>query len=268
MKKFLYIAVFVATIANSATLLKHDIIDNGSNIELKLSFDSAFSGEISQENSTDSIKFILEDVITNSKFTNQISSPIISDIVIENAGANTKITVKGSKNLTPSASISDGGLSLNINFSDSRLNSLSLTTDKKIEEISSKNKGAEGVLKLFFWIIVLALLVGIAYTIFKIVKKERRNIEFDFFEEEDIEADVSDNIKNEAKQSVSNSDLNILYNEKISDDREVVLINKSGKIYLSFLSLENEIPADIYKEMINNKDKFSEFVEICKNSSK
>ena len=72
---------------------------------------------------------------------------------------------------------------------------------------------------------------------------------------------------NELYKNDSQSNASIIYQEKISDEKEVLLIKSNGKVYLSFILLDSEIPQNIYENMIVDKDKFREFLKICKSKN-
>ena len=68
---------------------------------------------------------------------------------------------------------------------------------------------------------------------------------------------------NELYKNENQSNASIIYQEKISDEKEVLLIKSDGKVYLSFILLNSEIPQNIYEKILVDKDKFKEFLEIC-----
>ncbi|QOQ86593.1 hypothetical protein [Campylobacter corcagiensis] len=280
MKKILAVILFFVSTINATTLLNYDIIDKGASIELRLSFDSKFNAEILQENSKNGVKFTLKGTHSDDKFTNQIGSPIISDLVIENSKDGAVISVKGSKNLQAAATLIDE-LTLNISFTDSSITSSLPLEPKNVDKSSNFS-----IIKTLFWIIAITIILAIVFVIIKIIKKEKNKKEFNMFENFQDENDEQDDkyeaqpiydedkiitetsdLKNDSPTSQNNS-IDVIYSEKISDDKELILINKDGKVFLNFLSKDNEIPADIYDDMKNDGDKFEEFLKICKNQSR
>lgn len=294
MKKVIFSVFVLFSFLNSATLMKYDTVENDNNVVLKLFFDSAFEGGIFEKKDKDNLIIILENTQTNEKFTNQLNSNIIKEFVIQNNKNNAEISIKGSPNLETNASILQDGLELNVKFTNKIVNNTSkvLKDDKKSSEKSS------GIYK--FLIAIVFLIFIIAFIIYKKIKKQ--NEEFDNFsnamedrqnEEEANEAssdlddyyDIKDDkpdkeenfeekmlnkeIKthNELYKNDSQSDASIIYHDKIDDEKEVLLIKSDGKVYLSFISLDNEIPQNIYEKMLVDKDKFKEFLEICKSKN-
>ncbi len=85
------------------------------------------------------------------------------------------------------------------------------------------------------------------------------------FEEKMLNKEIKTH--NELYKNDSQSDASIIYHDKIDDEKEVLLIKSDGKVYLSFISLDNEIPQNIYEKMLVDKDKFKEFLEICKSKN-
>lgn len=294
MKKIIFSIFILFSFLNSATLMKYETVENDNNVVLKLFFDSAFEGGIFEKKDKDNLIIILENTQTNEKFTNQLNSNIIKEFVIQNNKNNAEISIKGSPNLETNASILQDGLELNVKFTNKIVNNTSkvLKDDKKSSEKSS------GIYK--FLIAIVFLIFIIAFIIYKKIKKQ--NEEFDNFsnamedrqnEEEANEAssdlddyyDIKDDkpdkeenfeekmlnkeIKthNELYKNDSQSDASIIYHDKIDDEKEVLLIKSDGKVYLSFISLDNEIPQNIYEKMLVDKDKFKEFLEICKSKN-
>lgn len=294
MKKVIFSVFVLFSFLNSATLLEYDAVENDNDVVLKLFFDSTFEGGIFEKKDKDNLIIILENTQTNEKFTNQLNSNIIKEFVIQNNKNNAEISIKGSPNLETNASILQDGLELNVKFTNKIVNNTSkvLKDDKKSSEKSS------GIYK--FLIAIVFLIFIIAFIIYKKIKKQ--NEEFDNFsnamedrqnEEEANEAssdlddyyDIKDDkpdkeenfeekmlnkeIKthNELYKNDSQSDASIIYHDKIDDEKEVLLIKSDGKVYLSFISLDNEIPQNIYEKMLVDKDKLKEFLEICKSKN-
>ncbi|QIX86049.1 hypothetical protein [Campylobacter ureolyticus] len=294
MKKIIFSIFVLFSFLNSATLMKYDTVENDNDVVLKLFFDSAFEGGIFEKKDKDNLIIILENTQTNEKFTNQLNSNIIKEFVIQNNKNNAEISIKGSPNLETNASILQDGLELNVKFTNKIVNNTSkvLKDDKKSSEKSS------GIYK--FLIAIVFLIFIIAFIIYKKIKKQ--NEEFDNFsnamedrqnEEEANEAssdlddyyDIKDDkpdkeenfeekmlnkeIKthNELYKNEYQSNTSIIYQEKIDDEKEVLLIKSDGKVYLSFILLDSEIPQNIYENMIVDKDKFREFLKICKSKN-
>lgn len=289
MKKVIFSVFVLFSFLNSATLMKYDTVENDNNVVLKLFFDSAFEGGIFEKKDKDNLIIILENTQTNEKFTNQLNSNIIKEFVIQNNKNNAEISIKGSPNLETNASILQDGLELNVKFTNKIVNNTSkvLKDDKKSSEKSS------GIYK--FLIAIVFLIFIIAFIIYKKIKKQ--NEEFDNFsnamenrQDEEVnetsnDLDDYDDIKddkpdkeenfeekmlnkeikthNELYKNENQSNASIIYQEKISDEKEVLLIKSDGKVYLSFILLNSEIPQNIYEKILVDKDKFKEFLEIC-----
>lgn len=289
MKKIIFSVFVLFSFLNSATLMKYDTVENDNGVVLKFFFDSAFEGGIFEKKDKDNLIIILENTQTNEKFTNQLNSNIIKEFVIQNNKNNAEISIKGSPNLETNASILQDGLELNVKFTNKIVNNTSkvLKDDKKSSEKSS------GIYK--FLIAIVFLIFIIAFIIYKKIKKQ--NEEFDNFsnamenrQDEEVnetsnDLDDYDDIKddkpdkeenfeekmlnkeikthNELYKNENQSNASIIYQEKISDEKEVLLIKSDGKVYLSFILLNSEIPQNIYEKILVDKDKFKEFLEIC-----
>lgn len=294
MKKIIFSIFILFSFLNSATLMKYETVENDNNVVLKLFFDSAFEGGIFEKKDKDSFIIILENTQTNEKFTTQLNSNIIKEFVIQNNKNNTEISIKSNSNLETNASILQDGLELNVKFINKAVGS----TSKTLKDDKKSNEKSSGIYK--FLIAIVFLIFIIAFIIYKKIKKQ--NEEFDSFsnamedrqdEEEPNEAsndlDDYDDVKddkpdkeenfeekmlskeikthNELYKNEYQSNASIIYQEKISDEKEVLLIKSNGKVYLSFILLDSEIPQNIYENMIVDKDKFREFLKICKSKN-
>ena len=292
MKKIIFSIFILFSFLNSATLMKYETVENDNNVVLKLFFDSAFEGGIFEKKDKDSFIIILENTQTNEKFTTQLNSNIIKEFVIQNNKNNTEISIKSNSNLETNASILQDGLELNVKFINKAVGSTSKTLkdDKKSNEKSSSS----GIYK--FLIAIVFLIFIIAFIIYKKIKKQ--NEEFDSFSnamedrqvkeeanETSNDLDDYDDIKddkpdkeenfeekmlnkeikthNELYKNEYQGNASVIYQEKISDEKEVLLIKSDGKVYLSFILLNSEIPQNIYEKILVDKDKFKEFLEIC-----
>ena len=283
---------------NAATLMTYEVVENVGNIDLKLSFDSPFDGEIFQTKENNTLKIILRNTSSNEKFTTQLRSNIISSFVIQNLNDSVEISIKGVKGLKATAGILEGGLMLNINFQDEALSGITLSPQQQAKDSQSTKedkKSSGSILKFILFLLTTLVLAAIAFFIFKKIKSNKDNFNFKFDDYDEISPKQNENIsedgvskKEEIKQhkepkkeqyeeiydttnktSQSNdANPNIIYQSSVSDEKDLLLIQKNGNIYLNFLSKDNEIPKDIYEKMIQDEVKFSEFLEICKNQDR
>ncbi|NLK66876.1 MAG: hypothetical protein GX282_05305 [Campylobacteraceae bacterium] len=277
---------------NAATLMTYEVVENVGNVDLKLSFDSPFDGEIFQTKEDGNLKIILKNTASSEKFTAQLRSNIISSFVIDNSKKDeVEINIKGTKGLKATAGILEGGLMLSINFEDETLSSLSFAPEPAKEDKSSS-------FKTIILVLIFLVLAAIIFVVFKKIKAQKESFDIKFndpFEnndfmkqeiskEEDIfeqsfEQNFDQTLEEKKfeeeqesiysqiyeKSSVVQDGSNIVYQTPISEEKDLLLIEKDGNIHLIFLSKENEIPRDIYEKMIDDRDKFNEFLEICKN---
>ena len=83
MQKTIFLVLFFMLNALNATnLLKYDVFDGEQNIDLKLSFDTPYRGEITQTNEKNMVIVTLKDLNLAEKFNHQINSQIGSEFVI------------------------------------------------------------------------------------------------------------------------------------------------------------------------------------------
>lgn len=280
--------LFLMINLNAATLMTYEVVENSGNIDLRLSFDSPFDGKIFQKKEENTLKIILNNTTSNEKFITQLRSNIISSFVIENVNDTVEINIKGVKGLKASAGTLEGGLILNINLKDESMSGVDLPTKDKEEKNSSSNKFQTLFLALFCLIIAAMIFV-----IFKKLKKQKEDFNLNFKDLEDFSTKDSaieqekqinkfeeplpnedeDEIFNQANNSKKEDEIKklettIIYQNQITNEKELVLIQKDGNIYLNFLSKDNKIPKEIYEKMIQDESKFNEFLEICKNQNR
>lgn len=280
--------LFLMINLNAATLMTYEVVENSGNIDLRLSFDSPFDGKIFQKKEENTLKIILNNTTSNEKFITQLRSNIISSFVIENVNDTVEINIKGVKGLKASAGTLEGGLILNINLKDESMSGVDLPTKDKEEKNSSSNKFQTLFLALFCLIIAAMIFV-----IFKKLKKQKEDFNLNFKDLEDFSTKDSaieqekqinkfeeplpnedeDEIFNQTNNSKKEDEIKklettIIYQNQITNEKELVLIQKDGNIYLNFLSKDNKIPKEIYEKMIQDESKFNEFLEICKNQDR
>lgn len=280
--------LFLMINLNAATLMTYEVVENSGNIDLRLSFDSPFDGKIFQKKEENTLKIILNNTTSNEKFITQLRSNIISSFVIENVNDTVEINIKGVKGLKASAGTLEGGLILNINLKDESMSGVDLPTKDKEEKNSSSNNFQTLFLALFCLIIAAMIFV-----IFKKLKKQKEDFNLNFKDLEDFRTKDStieqekqinkfeeplpnedeDEIFNQTNNSKKEDEIKklettIIYQNQITNEKELVLIQKDGNIYLNFLSKDNKIPKEIYEKMIQDESKFNEFLEICKNQDR
>ncbi|CZE45857.1 hypothetical protein [Campylobacter geochelonis] len=298
MKKVILIFILVISYLNSATLMNQEVYDNGSSVDIKLLFDSAFNGKIYRSQDDSNLVITLDKTTSNEKFINQLNSKIVSEFSIQNKNDSVEIIVKGSKDLKAEAIPSSDKLSLTIKFTDSSISSIDTTPKEQTQ--ASKEVG--GNLSLVFGVVVLFILAVLLFFVVRKFKKPKDDFELSIFDEkfenrqnelendeknlddgldefskldnlseENFEANSStktaqqDRFRQETlEQDPEYDEIKIVYKDKISDEKDVILLDHNGQKYITFLSKDNQIPQDIFDAMMKDRDKFEQFLEICK----
>ena len=116
MQKIIFLALFFMINALNATnLLKYDVFDGEQNIDLKLSFDTPYRGEITQTNEKNMVIVTLKDLNLAEKFNHQIGSEFIIS-PMDNA---VKIELNTNKNIVVKPNLNDDKSELMLKFSQS-----------------------------------------------------------------------------------------------------------------------------------------------------
>ena len=120
MQKTIFLVLFFMLNALNATnLLKYDVFDGEQNIDLKLSFDTPYRGEITQTNEKNMVIVTLKDLNLAEKFNHQINSQIGSEFVISPMDNAVKIELNTNKNIVVKPSLNDDKSELMLKFSQS-----------------------------------------------------------------------------------------------------------------------------------------------------
>ncbi len=134
MKKILLFLV-LATLSFSANLLTHNIYEREDRVDIMLSFDSPYEGQIFQERAAGSITLTLSDLSYNKLIKKNINSNIIQKLTIQLDKNSLKIILKSKNNINVIASKTTDGFGLRIrvklikNTPNKMKNSISQTTN-------------------------------------------------------------------------------------------------------------------------------------------
>lgn len=161
MQKIIFLALFFMINALNATnLLKYDVFDGEQNIDLKLSFDTPYRGEITQTNEKNMVIVTLKDLNLAEKFNHQINSQIGSEFIISPMDNAVKIELNTNKNIVVKPSLNDDKSELMLKFSQSNQSAIlpqSKTQDES--EVQPSNLVRNGT------ILITALLIFIVFLI-------------------------------------------------------------------------------------------------------
>lgn len=161
MQKTIFLVLFfMLTALNATNLLKYDVFDGEQNIDLKLSFDTPYRGEITQTNEKNMVIVTLKDLNLAEKFNHQINSQIGSEFVISPMDNAVKIELNTNKNIVVKPSLNDDKSELMLKFSQSTQSAiLSQSKMQDESEMQPSNLVRNGV------ILITALLIFIVFLI-------------------------------------------------------------------------------------------------------
>ena len=161
MQKTIFLVLFFMLNALNATnLLKYDVFDGEQNIDLKLSFDTPYRGEITQTNEKNMVIVTLKDLNLAEKFNHQINSQIGSEFVISPMDNAVKIELNTNKNIVVKPSLNDDKSELMLKFSQSTQSAILPQSKAQDEsEMQPSNLVRNGV------ILITGLLIFIVFLI-------------------------------------------------------------------------------------------------------
>lgn len=178
MKKLIIALVFGLSLANATNLLKYDVFDNEQNIDLKLSFDTPYRGEITQTNEKNLIIVTLKELNAGEKFNHALNSKIGSEFIIAPLNNAVKIELKTTKSLSVSANLSDDKSELMLKFSQSGQSEILPNSTENPSEPSSSHLARN---LLIFLVLVLAIVAGLLIAR-RLKKAKNDDFDDDFFQ--------------------------------------------------------------------------------------
>lgn len=98
----------------SSNLLTYNVYERNDRIDLMLSFDAPYEGQIFQQKGKNIISITLNDLIYDSLVEKSINSPIVQDLVIDSTETSTLITFKSKNSMAVYASKTKDGFGLRI----------------------------------------------------------------------------------------------------------------------------------------------------------
>ncbi len=113
MRAVLFILLFSAW-ATASNLLTYNIYERNDRVDLMLSFDAPYEGQIYQQKGKNIISITLGDLMYDSLVEKSINSPILQDIIIDSTDNATVITFKSKNSMAIYASKTQDGFGLRI----------------------------------------------------------------------------------------------------------------------------------------------------------
>lgn len=111
-KAFLFLCFSAFLYASN--LLTYNVYERNDRIDLMLSFDAPYEGQIFQQKGNNIITITLNDLIYDSLVEKSINSPIVQDLVIDSTDTSTVITFKSKNSMAVYASKTKDGFGLRI----------------------------------------------------------------------------------------------------------------------------------------------------------
>ncbi|MBO7370310.1 MAG: hypothetical protein J6U11_04615 [Campylobacter sp.] len=274
MKKIIFAVLAFASFSFGVSLMNYEFFDKQDNIDIVLSFDSAYKPDITRREG-ENLVIVLKGVTSEEKSTISINSPILSEFeIVPHPNATHVIFINGAK-LNIEA-VQKDKLSLTLRVSDPNQKPISLTQNENGE------KEKTNFMPFIMILCVLVLLVLVYFLTKKFArKKPKKSVDdtWDAFENIDNNATMAkfDEVKDESVAFKSNEkfeifdDLNLdkkeaklnefEYEEDISYDEPELLNEKTQEKFEENDDKSRKI-SKILEEESNDNEKFGDEIKV------
>lgn len=225
----------------ATSLLNYNIYERNDRLDLVLSFDSQYDGNIKQQNDEKSTVLLLNDLTIEDEVDKSVNSKIAQNILITPLDDNNlKIEIASDSPVVITASKTVDRLGLRIRMTKTtQKNTLANIPTKKTTDIGSRYIIVVGVL--------FALFLFLLYLKSKVVNKNKSKKQistksFDF-------------------NSKKNDEIKILYEKQIDSVNKLVLISYENQKYLVLVGNSNVFLDRFGEEKIRNENDFEMFFE-------
>ena len=261
MKKFVFVVLAFVNLSFGVSLMNYEFFDKQDNIDIVLSFDSAYKPDITRREG-ENLVIILKGVIANEKTTTHINSRILNEFdIVPHTNATHIVFTKGVK--LKVEAVQKDTLTLTLRVSDPNLSKLSVD-EKTADEPKKRNFGP-----IIMILCVLILLVLVYFLMKKFAKKRpKKSVDDTWNALDNFEQNLSGN-KRENIALNSNDSFEIL--DDIKFDKDEPKFSKFEE-ELDFSDDEPEFVSEKSQKKFNpnyeNNDKSYKISQILEEESK
>ncbi|MDX1809465.1 MAG: hypothetical protein R3331_07985 [Sulfurospirillaceae bacterium] len=263
MKKILFLLI-LTTFTYATNLLTHNIYDREDRVDIMLSFDSPYAGQIFQDKSQHTISLKLADLSFNQSIKKTINSKIIQALSIVPNKNNLIITLTSKKSIDVIASKTTDGFGLRIRaklakpIADSTINALS-QNNTNVQDIKTFQDSSlidtRYIIVVTFLFILLIIMIWLKRRVTKAVpEKKQRSWLF----------------KNIVPKS---ADIKIIHKKPIDPKNSLIVLEYENKRYLvmsgnsnvlldTFGSQDLENGSDFEQAFEDNRKKLDEYLKL------
>jgi len=236
---------------NASKILSYNIYDRTDRVDVMITFDTPYDGQIKQSVNNSSISIKLQDASIESAKLKQLSSKFIRSLSITPMSGFTKIVVSVSPSVKLTASKTSDAYGLRLRFSD-KVASPKLPNDQEdpVSLSSLPTKKSDGINQSYY-IVIAILIIGIIILLFinkrvtpakyqeKRKELNKNNTSWLFKE---TNSDMQSSLANS-----DNSEVSIRFQKSIDAENSVVMLDFAEQSYLVFMG-NNNVLLDRFKD--------------------
>ncbi len=246
MRQFL-LFLLVCSSLFSANILSYNIYDRTDRVDIMFTFDTPFTGSITQKRQNDKIIIKLEDSKIESPKIKNISSDYVSRLTIAPIGNEVQIITKTPPNVGMTASKTSDGYGLRLRFM-TKVATTPKTTIANPNLSQLQTKPDTEISTSYMVVVALLLLSTLALFVFKKrftqnrVKKVKKPSLF-------------------GKQIENHDDINIRFQKSIDNNNKVVMLEFGTESYLVVLGNSNLLLDKFDASGISTENEFEEMLD-------
>ncbi len=245
---FLIFTIFIQLFATS--LLTYNIYDRSDRVDLMLSFDSPYDGQISQERSANLLVLKLSDLSYNNIIKKEISSSIVQSLTIKPNGSFLKIIINSKNQIGVIASKTTDGFGLRIRIKLTTSAGKNKAKSSFTQVTTQKTQYYDGNSLDYRYISVLIILFVLLAIMFWVKRKFTYN-----------NSTKGENSWLFKKGSSSTQDIKIVYKKPIDNNNSAIVLEFENKRYL-VISGNSNLLLDIFSENeLQNRSEFEKAFE-------
>lgn len=245
--KYIPILLLICSSLFSANILSYNIYDRTDRVDLMFTFDTPFSGSITQKRQNDKIIIKLDDSSIESPKIKNIASDFVSKLTIAPIENEVQVIAKTPDNVSMKASKTADGYGLRLRFmqKEPSIDSPSKTT-LNLNNLPTK---PDTEISASYMIVIALLLLGIA--VMFIFKRRLGSLNLS----------KSSKTAGSGKNLLESDDLTVKFQKSIDDTNKVVMIEHGSESYLVVLGNSNLLLDRFSSDTIQTQHEFDEMLD-------
>jgi len=235
----------------ASKILSYNIYDRTDRVDVMITFDTPYVGQIKQSINKSTISIKLQDASIESAKLKQLSSKFISSLSITPMSGFTKIVVSTAPSVRLSASKTSDSYGLRLRFTDKSLSPKLPNEQKDSVSLNSLPTKKTNDINQSYYVVIAVLIIGIVILLF--IKKRVTPARYQQERQQHNQNNTSWLFKEtstDAKvplQESANSDVSIRFQKSLNDDNSVVMLDFAEQSYLVLMG-KNNVLLDRFKD--------------------